>query len=70
MHGIQTLPSNSSIKQIEFLSNKGELNQIRNRVRSEMWTFMREPAVPSSPELALFVASAVRGGRQDCSTKG
>lgn len=32
MHGIQILLSNGSIKQIEFLSNKGELNQIRNRV--------------------------------------
>lgn len=37
MHGIQILLSNSSIKQIEFLSNKGELNQIRTRVGSEMW---------------------------------
>lgn len=48
MHGIQILLSNSSIKQIEFLSSKGELNQIRNRVRPEMWTFTREGAAPSA----------------------
>lgn len=42
MHGIQILLSNSSIKQIEFLSNKRELNQIRTRVGSEMWTFMSD----------------------------
>lgn len=55
MHGIQILLSNSSIKQIEFLSNKGELNQIRSRVRSEMWAFMREPASPCRPELRSLV---------------
>lgn len=56
MHGIQILLSNSSIKQIEFLSNKGELNQIRNRVRSEMQTFMSESAGPFGSEFSLFVA--------------
>lgn len=64
MHGIQILLSNSSIKQIEFLSNKGELNQIRNRARPERGTFTRERAGPASSELSSFVAGAVGGGWQ------
>lgn len=59
MHGIQILLSNSSIKQIEFLSNKGELNQIRSRVRSEMRTFLREGAGPSSSQFSLFAPRRV-----------
>lgn len=59
MHGIQILLSNSSIKQIEFLSNKGELNQIRSRVRPAAQTRVR--AGPFGGEFPLFVASAVAG---------
>lgn len=48
MHGIQILLSNGSIKQIEFLSNKGELNEIRGRVRSERRAFTRSAAPPAA----------------------
>lgn len=66
MHGIQILLSSSSIKQIEFLSNKRELNEIRNRVRSETRTFIRDRAGPSSAAFSLFVARLMEdaGGLQ------
>lgn len=64
MHGIQILLSNGSIKQIEFLSNKGELNQIRNRVWSEMRTFMRSmPAPPAASLLYVLPRQLEEAGR-------
>lgn len=54
MHGIQILLSNSSIKQIEFLSNKRELNRISSRVGAGSQTCAEKPS-PATPRLPYFL---------------